>query len=694
MTFRLCPVGHVMSDAELDALCPECLFALVPHRPTPLGRFALVKKLGEGGFGSVYLAHAGNPEQPVALKVLRNGHFASEKELVAFRREVRILAKLSDDRIVKIREAGEHDGLPFFTMEYMSGGTLRERMAEFRGSPERAARLMRDIAQAVDFLHGDPQNPARGPILHGDLKPGNILFDADGRPKISDFGIAKALGDQGNASTTLHAGCPWYMAPEQAYLGSRTPAADVYSLGAILYELFTGEVPFDGTEPEVLDKLRDEFVVARAPRELAPRLDRYLETVVLNALEKNPARRYQTARAFAADLGRALDARAPEERPVVPLRDRLRSALRRYGALAGALLLTLGFASWSLDRESGARARERQTLERQLRDDAAMASVQAVAFQFQLREYRHRVARLAQLPEVVALLNSATVENPSRTLIERSYGFDSLFVLGPDGRMRARTTRRSEEYMQRSFEFRDYFRGARTLALAQCPRGTRGDPAAETRSAYLGRVHRSESEGEFEIAISAPVCDERGFIGILGATIASNKSFGAVVVKDGPAAHLTALLAPRAGDRKDIGRSPPDGFTFVVHPGLVPGSEYQLKYPEPAQIRARLGIPAASGGLRYVEPLGVREYRDPVVAGPGLWTAALAPVDESGFVVLVQSPRAPARSRFASLGERDFLIATAVFSSGLVAFLAMHLRSRGLLRRSRSYGRSSRAVSV
>src|SRR4051812_16682205 len=380
MTLRLCSAGHLMSDAELEALCPQCLIALVPTRLTPVGRFQRVRRLGEGGFGTVYLAHDGDPERPVALKMIRHGEFASARELDEFRREIRIqvqvLSKLRDARIVRVHEAGEHEGLPFFTMEYLSGGTLSARMEEFRGSPQRAAELMLEIADAVDFLHRDPEDPARSPILHRDLKPANILFDAHGRLKISDFGIAKVVGAQAGTSTTLHAGCPWYVAPEQAFRTAKstrslTPAADVYSLGAILYELFTGQVPFDGNEAEVFQKLGDERAVPRAPRELVPELARNLEKVVLNALEKNPARRYHSARAFADDLRWALGHEGYKARPPVPLRERISAALRRRLALVAAVLWTIAFASWGMIHESRVLALARETVDRQLRDDAS-----------------------------------------------------------------------------------------------------------------------------------------------------------------------------------------------------------------------------------------------------------------------------------------------------------------------------------
>jgi serine/threonine protein kinase len=680
---RLCAFGHLMLDGELEALCGQCLMGVVPLPLTPIGRFERLKKLGEGGFGCVYLARAGTEGPLVALKNIRNGHFASERALARFRAEINILSQLRDERIVRIDEAGEHEGLPFFTMEYMEGGTLRARMSEYQGSPRRAAELMIEIAGAVDFLRSDPNDPARPQILHRDLKPENILFDGLGRPRISDFGIAKLCSmDTGRSSTTFHAGCPWYVAPEQVFhkrYGARAPTAseDVYSLGAILYELFTGQVPFDGTHAEVFQQLGDEHLEPRAPRALAPGLDRYLETVVLNALEKNPSRRYGSARAFAADLQRALAAKPPEELPALSLRERL----RRKAALLATLLWSIAFLCYGVRHEYRARVAESAALERQLQENGSLAQVQAVAFQFQLREYQHRLARLSTQPDIVALLHSTKQQAPSQVLLDRLYGFDSLFVLAPDGVMRARTTWKPEEYLNRSFAFRDYFQGARELGRRVCANGA-SKGTSDQPAAYLSRAHISESEGEFEIAISAPVCDATGWIGILAATISSNRSFGAVRLVDGPAGHLTALLGPRGADRKDLGHPPPTGFTFIVHPNLSPGKEYQLRYPEPERIRASLGIRAQADGLRYVSPLLVPDYHDPVNEPEGLWTAALASVDESGFVVLVQSRRAPGRTRFA--GFRELAAEIALFAIGLGALTLLHARSRRWRRSSSS----------
>jgi len=288
--------------------------AVAPRPLTPIGRFRRLKLLGEGGFGCVYLARADDDGPLVALKLVRNSHFANESTIRRFRSEIRILSDLRHDRIVRMYEAGEHEGLPFFTMESMEGGTLRQRMAEFHASPRKAAKLLIKIAEAVEFLHGDPERPERPTILHRDLKPENILFDAAGEPRISDFGIAKFLTGENVTKGSQRFGSAPYMAPEQVYRAENTvftPATDVYSLGALLYELFTGRPPFGDNEIEVFRRLDREE--PRPPRQLAPSLDRYLETVVLNALEKKPERRYASARAFARDLHRALEGKPPED---------------------------------------------------------------------------------------------------------------------------------------------------------------------------------------------------------------------------------------------------------------------------------------------------------------------------------------------------------------------------------------------
>lgn len=341
-----CPAGHAFWDDELSGLCPLCLIGLSSPPLGDIGPYRRIKKVGEGGFGCVYLARRGS-EPPVALKVMRNPHFSDPSAAERFRKETKIHSRLDRDCFVRIGDVGEHEGCPYFTMEYMEGGTLRERMAAVRGSPEHAAELMIEIANAVELLHSDPEDPGREPILHCDLKPENILFDAAGRPRLSDFGIAKLAGAESWTGTTRGFGSPWYMAPEQAHSAAHTPAADVYSLGAILYELLTGQPPFEGTESQVLRKLAATGEQPAPPRQLAPHVDRHLELVVLNALEKDPVRRYPSAAAFAADLRRAIERRPPEYVRGRGLAARVPSVLRG-GARRWVLLAGLGLVVGSV----------------------------------------------------------------------------------------------------------------------------------------------------------------------------------------------------------------------------------------------------------------------------------------------------------------------------------------------------------
>lgn len=611
-----------------------------------VGPFRLLELLGEGGFGLVYRAQREGSAEVVALKVMRGLEFADARATANFRREPMLSATLDARYVVQVLEAGRHAGAPYFTMEYMVGGTLRARMAEYRQAPERAARLMIEIASAVQYLHRDPERPERQPILHRDLKPENILFGASGPPRISDFGIATLANGATWAHGTRPVGCPCYVAPEQAFPTLRrelTAAADVYALGGILYELFTGRPPFDGTDAEILYQLKHEE--PRPPRQLAPGLDRFLEAVVLNALEKDPSRRYRSAAAFAQDLQRALDKKAPEERPVVAPAARLRTWLRRHpltawaGVWCASLLLMV-----TASLRSTLNARSAQ-LEQDQQTNASVAGMQAVAVNLQLREYKHRMAELAQDPEVIALLDADPTPAVSQVLQERLAPFDTMFVMGTDGVQRVRTSLKSLEYLRRNFAFRDYFQGARQLGLEECA------PSAEAKrwqrhphGAYIARAYTSESDFNFEFAISAPLCKEGRWVGMLAGSIATDKVLGAVQLLDDHHGRIAAVLGPR--DRERGAPLPlPSDLTFIVHPGFMHGQALSLERPEPRAIRAALGLsltaelPENRNELRYAAPYRVDEYRDPVPGFEGVWSAVFAAADESGYVVAVQSRR-------------------------------------------------------
>jgi tetratricopeptide (TPR) repeat protein/predicted Ser/Thr protein kinase len=290
---------------------------LAEPRPSRFGRYEIVRELGLGGGGRVYLAKDPELGRPVAVKILDRGIAA---DLERFRREMAILAALRHPNIVTIHDAGTEGGRPYYAMEYAEGRSL----AEAKPPLPEAVAILEAVARACHAAH------EKG-IVHRDLKPANILLAE--RPLVADFGIAK-MGDAELTETGQTLGTPHYMSPEQAEGRDVDPRSDVYSLGVILYELMTGKRPFTGSGAfDIARKvMRDE---PPAPRSLDPRLPRDLEIVTLRAMAKNPADRYPTAQALAEDLRAWREGRPISARPA-GLRERLVAAARRRPRLAAA----------------------------------------------------------------------------------------------------------------------------------------------------------------------------------------------------------------------------------------------------------------------------------------------------------------------------------------------------------------------
>ena len=287
--------------AETD---PERLAALAPasvELPRSFGDYELLEPIASGGMGIVYKARQRSLNRVVAVKMIRLGSWASASDLRRFLREAENAAKLDHPHIVPVYEVDQVGGLPFFSMRLMEGGSLEDSLGRLAENPRAAALMVLTIVQAVRYAH-------QHGVLHRDLKPANVLLDAEGRPSVGDFGLARAI--EGDGSLTAEGaivGTPSYMAPEQAAgeRSSATIAADVYSLGAILYALITGRPPFSAKTPlETLRKVIDEEPAP--PRQLNPRIDRDLESICLKALEKPTSRRYPSASALADDLERWL----------------------------------------------------------------------------------------------------------------------------------------------------------------------------------------------------------------------------------------------------------------------------------------------------------------------------------------------------------------------------------------------------
>jgi tRNA A-37 threonylcarbamoyl transferase component Bud32 len=307
----------------------------LPPTDSPPG-YEIVAELGRGGMGVVYKARQVRLNRLTALKMILAGRHAGEADLSRFRKEAEAVARLHHQHVVQIYEVGDHKGLPYLSLEYCAGGSLERKLRGTPMPPGEAAALVEALARAMQAAHD------KG-IIHRDLKPANVLLTEDGTAKVSDFGLAKTLGEAGQTASGAILGTPSYMAPEQA--GGRGkevgPATDVYALGAILYECLTGRPPFRAATPldTILQVVTDEPV---PPSLLQPRVPKLLEDICLKCLQKSPARRYPSARLLADDL-RQSQAGDPREQAMEP-REQVLGPAAQWGLaslLMGVVLILL-----------------------------------------------------------------------------------------------------------------------------------------------------------------------------------------------------------------------------------------------------------------------------------------------------------------------------------------------------------------
>jgi WD40 repeat protein/serine/threonine protein kinase len=272
--------------------------------------YELLGVLGKGGMGIVYKARQRGLGRVVALKMILHADHADEEERQRFQTEAEAVARLQHPNIVQIHEVGEHKGLPYFSLEFCPGGGLADKLNGTPLTPQEAARLVQTLAVAMQAAHDKD-------LLHRDLKPANVLLAEDGTLKITDFGLAKKLGEQGQTPTGAVIGTPSYMAPEQASGKSKElgPACDIYALGAILYECLTGRPPFKAATPveTVLQVLNQEAV---SVRQLQPQTPGDLGTICHKCLQKEPHKRYASGGELAEDLRRFLEGETIHARPV------------------------------------------------------------------------------------------------------------------------------------------------------------------------------------------------------------------------------------------------------------------------------------------------------------------------------------------------------------------------------------------
>ncbi|HEX4614228.1 MAG TPA: serine/threonine-protein kinase, partial [Urbifossiella sp.] len=305
-------LGVMGADPTVVAVGGET--ANVPADLPTLPGYDLVGEIGRGGMGVVYTARHRTLNRVVAIKLIADAGTAAASSLARFRQEAAAVARLQHPNIVQIFETGVTGGRPFLALEYVDGGTLRQRTAGVPQPPRDAARLVETVSRAVHHAHEHR-------IIHRDLKPANILLTAGGVPKVADFGLARSLDAGGGLTLTADfAGTPAYAAPEQLHNrpAGVGPWTDIYGLGATLYELLAGRPPFDTASlPELLRQVADQDPTP--PRRLRPDCPRDLETICQKCLEKNPARRYPSALALADDLRRFLADEPILARPIGPV---------------------------------------------------------------------------------------------------------------------------------------------------------------------------------------------------------------------------------------------------------------------------------------------------------------------------------------------------------------------------------------
>lgn len=626
----------VMSDDKTQ--CFES-----PEHPS-FSNFETIALLGQGGMGTVWKARQRNLPRVVALKVLNAGKLARASELRRFKTEAAAAAKLQHSSLVPIFEVGEEQGCCYFTMEYVEGQTLAELLDGTPLEPRQAAELVRSMAEAIDYAHG------RG-VLHRDLKPSNVIVDPSGRPRIMDFGLAKELYvDSGITESNAILGTPSYMSPEQAEgkTTAITARSDVYSLGAVLYEMITGRPPFRAHN--VAETLRQVIAGAPAlPRAVNPKVPRDLETISLKCLQKEPGRRYESAGELMADLDRFLRNEPIRARPL-GMCGRAWSVLRRNPMVASlvggtaVLLVLMAFAA----------VLARADL---LAANAQLAHVTAEMLREQLEGLAKEVQTAVESPGLAEAIQGHRVQE-LEAFVEQALHranaspklewiaatpFHTWSIYDVEGRCLARSLRDGPPRVP-DFDDRDYFKPVRSGTNFAAGR-------VHLSKMFVSRYSDRTSRFGLSAAIHARDGSDSKMVGLLLATVSTRSS----EPLNDPVRKIALIGPSDPSDWKDP-ESTTQKFVIVLHPA------YSLRSPAVGVDRLPFDPKKTTHHV----------YRDPVAsrfpAYQGLWLAGSAPIafpgSEDQFYVVVQS--------------RDWIstFVAIVFGCALLTFIGVFARRK------------------
>jgi hypothetical protein len=623
-----CPrCGSPLRAEVLRGLCPLCLLdgvrATVELRGERIGDYVLGAKIGGGGMGEIFLATHVETRVVVAIKFARPELLATPDGAAIFRNEINIVSRLNHPNIARVFPCACHDGRLYFVMELLDGGTLQDPKHRRRfASTLPAVELVSTLASAVQCAHSHG-------VLHCDLKPANILFDLDGNPKVSDFGLGRHFDAAGPvALPALPLGTAGWRSPEQAEQQSGSAASDVFQLGLILEWLLTGK---DAVEPVT--------TATPPPARWAPTLECAVELISRKARQENPKDRYQTVVELADDLKRARLNLALRDEVARPMRRLLRWAQRQklFAALLVSAACLLAGLPFMLDALLGD---VRRWISEQ---NQFVAKAQAVAVRNQLQVDAANVEKMALDDEIRKLVTWNDLTRSPPALARHQNRFDNVFLFAPDGTFQARSPLQNRHLSGNNYEFRDYHRCARELARLLF---ASGGPVSAI-PVCVSRVFRSSTDARLKFSLAAPLIQDRKLVGVVTGSIQARDRFGGLEMRCGPGQCTTALIGPR--DRDDARSPVPNTLVVFAHPALKqpwidPADPRDDRGLGPATVERICAVLRCSADLEnpFADPehgpIVLDALEEPVTRQRSV--VALAPVGRTGLIVMVATPDA------------------------------------------------------